>query len=128
MHMWHQGETPMHWACALGHLDVVRCLATNGGSVYAKDKVCRLAVRMHCSWYTGYASASAGRQHGLTPLDYTSMVWHKRDMVENRQREVRAYLQTVMHLAADAPAPAANLAELLRVTCCSWREISEFCD
>jgi len=46
----HQSETPLHWACALGDLEVVQCLVAKGCDLYAKDKVCRLVPTL-CATY-----------------------------------------------------------------------------
>mgnify|MGYP000145869103 CR=1 FL=1 len=110
----HQSETPLHWACAVGNIEVVRCLVAKGGDLYAQDKVCGMMtarLQLNC------ASRGCCSQHGLVPVDYTSIVWDKRDMTDERDlAEVRAYLHTVMRFGADSGTPSAvNVADRLRV-------------
>lgn len=37
-------RTPLHWACAKGHLPVVELLVDHGADLEAKDKVCEQGV------------------------------------------------------------------------------------
>ena len=37
------GETPLHWACSLGHLNVVRCLVQHGADPRLHERVHGLA-------------------------------------------------------------------------------------
>jgi len=55
-------------------------------------------------------------QHGLTPLDYTSVVWRHRKDLRDLQFAVRTYLHTVVQPTADSGTPAADdVADCLRV-------------
>ena len=77
---------------------------------YADRYPCIAAHVCHCD------AMSLCWQHGLTPLDYTSVVWRHRKDLRDLQFAVRTYLHTVVQPTADSGTPVAvDVADCLRV-------------